>query len=127
MSTLDAGADPAAAAGLPDLATLNRLAGAFFSALPGTYSAGGVGAPSNPHPPGLSLPPGTNGPATPAAVPFGALPPGANLAPSSPQSPANAMASVPSLRPHAVAPNGVSDLLLEAAPGYDSRTGGPVL
>jgi len=113
--------------GLPDLATLNRLAGEFFSALPGSYSAGGVPVPSTPHPAGLTLPPGSAGPSTPAAVPFGALPPGANLAPTSPQAPANAAASLPALRPHAVAPTGVPDLAVEAAPAYDSRLGGPAL
>ena len=118
--------DPAAA-GLPDLATLTRLAGEFFSALPGTPSAGGVPVPSNPLPAGVSVPPGATGPSTPTAVPYGALPPGANLMPSSLQSPANAGASAPALRPHAQAPNGVPDLVLEAAPGYDSRTGGTVL
>ena len=126
MSTPDVatGAPPA---GLPDLATLNRLAGEFFSALPGAYSAGGVPVPSTPHPAGLTLPPGSAGPSTPAAVPFGALPPGANLAPTSPQSPANAASSLPALRPHAVAPTGVPDLAVEAAPAYDSRLGGPAL
>ena len=119
-----AGSPPA---GLPDLATLNRLAGEFFSALPGAYSAGGVPVPSSPQPAGLTLPPGSAGPSTPAAVPFGALPPGANLAPTSPQSPANAGASLPALRPHAVAPNGVPDLAIEAAPGHDGRLGGPAL
>ena len=126
MSIFDAGPD-SAAAGLPDLATLTRLAGEFFSALPGTYAAGGVPVPSNPQPAGLTLPPGTSGPSTPSAVPFGALPPGANLVPSSPQSPANALASAPSLRPHAEAPNGVPDLVVEAAPAYDARSGGSVL
>jgi cysteine desulfurase / selenocysteine lyase len=119
-----AGSPPA---GLPDLATLNRLAGEFFSALPGSRSAGGVPVPSSPQPAGLASPPGSAGPSTPAAVPFGALPPGANLAPTSPQSPANAGASLPVLRPHAVAPNGVPDLAIEAAPGHDSRLGGPAL
>ena len=126
MSTPDvaAGAPPA---GLPDLATLNRLAGEFFSAWPGAYSAGGVPVPTNPQPAGLTLPPGSAGPSTPSAVPFGALPPGANLAPTSPQSPANAGASLPALRPHAVAPTGVPDLVIEAAPAYDGRLGGPAL
>ena len=126
MSIPDAatGAPPA---GLPDLATLNRLAGEFFSALPGSYSAGGVPVPANPQPAGLSLPPGSAGPSTPAAVPFGALPPGANLAPASPQAPANAGASLPALRPHAVTPTGVPDLAIEAAPAYDGRLGGPAL
>src|SRR5471030_1802511 len=126
MSIFDAGPD-SATAGLPDLATLTRLAGEFFSALPGTYAAGGVPVPSNPQPAGLTLPPGTSGPSTPSAVPFGALPPGANLVPSSPQSPANALASAPSLRPHALAQNGVPDLVVQAAPGYDSRSGGAAL
>jgi cysteine desulfurase/selenocysteine lyase len=113
--------------GLPDLATLNRLAGEFFSALPGGHSAGGVPVPANPLPAGLTLPPGATGPSTPSAVPLGALPPGANLAPTSLQSPANAGASAPALRPHAVTPTGVPDLVIEAAPGYDSRLGGPAL
>jgi cysteine desulfurase/selenocysteine lyase len=113
--------------GLPDLATLNRLAGEFFSALPGGHSAGGVPVPANPLPAGLTLPPGATGPSTPSAVPLGALPPGANLAPTSLQSPANAGASAPALRPHALTPTGVPDLVVEAAPGYDSRLGGPAL
>ncbi len=126
MSTLAAGPDPEAA-GLPDLATLTRMASEFFSALPGAPSAGGVPVPSNPLPAGVSVPPGATGPSTPTAVPYGALPPGANLVPSSLQSPFNAGASAPALRPHAQAPNGVPDLVLEAAPGYDSRTGGTAL
>jgi cysteine desulfurase/selenocysteine lyase len=141
---------PSGLLGLPDLALLNRLAGEFFSALPGgpssasaapvlghlpnTSSAtapslpasGGVPVPANVHPAGLSLPPGSIGPATPAAVP-GGLPPGANLVPTSPQTPANAAASSPSLLPHAVAPNGAPDHALTAAPGYDGRVGSQVL
>ena len=130
MSIPDAatGAPPAGLpAGLPDLAMLNRLASEFFSALPGSYSAGGVPVPASPQPAGLTLPPGSAGPSTPSAVPYGALPPGANLAPTSPQAPANAGASLPALRPHAVAPTGVPDLAIESAPGYDSRLGGPAL
>jgi len=129
MSNVDAGSDAAAfAAGLPDLATLNRLAGEFFSALPGLGSAGGVPVPSNPLPAGASLPPGAIGPSTPSAVPFGALPPGANLLPSSPQTAANAGASGPALLPHAAVPaTGSNDLVLQAAPGYDGRLGGVTL
>ena len=129
MSTLDAGNDVAAqAAGLPDLATLTRLAGEFFSALPGTGAAGGVPVPSNPLPAGVSLPPGAIGPSTPAAVPFGALPPGSNLVPSSPQTAANTGASAPALLPHAAAPSvAQNDVLLQAAPGYDGRGGGMAL
>ena len=122
MSTLDAGPD-----GLPDIATLTRLAGEFFSALPGTYAAGGSPVPANPQPAGMSPPPGALGPSTPSAVPFGAFPPGAGLAPASPQAPANVAASATSVRPHAQAPNAVPDLLVQAAPGYDSRIGGVTL
>ena len=118
---------PSPPAGLPDAAALAQLANEFFSALPGRSAAGGVPVPSNPHPAGLTLPPGAIGPATPAAVPFGAVPPGANLIPHSPQSPANAGASAPALVPHASAPNGVPDHALVAAPGYDGRAGGHVL
>ena len=129
MSTPDAGSDAAAlAAGLPDLATLNRLAGEFFSALPGPGSTGGVPVPSNPLPAGVSVPPGATGPSTPSAVPFGALPLGANLLPSSPQTAANVGASAPALLPHAAVPaTGLNDLVLQAVPGYDGRLGGVTL
>jgi cysteine desulfurase/selenocysteine lyase len=113
--------------GLPDIATLARLAGEFFAAPPGPPAAGGVPVPANPHPPGLSLPPGSAGPSTPAAVPFGVLPPGAGLVPTSPNSAANAIASAPALLPHAQAGNGVPDHLHGAAPGYDGRLGSQVL
>lgn len=119
--------NPALPPGLPDPAALARLAGEFFAALPGTSAAGGVPVPSNPQPAGLSLPPGIHGPATPSSVPQGALPPGANLAPTSPQAPANAGASVPALVPHAQAPNGVPDHALTAAPAYDGRLGSHLL
>ncbi len=127
MSSLHDGPDASAAAGLPDLATLNRLAGEFFGAVTGGQSVGGVPAPVNAQPAGLSLPPGATGPSTPTSVPFGALPPGAGLAPTSPQTPANIGASAPSLMPHAQAPNGVPDIALQALPGYDGRVGGVVL
>jgi cysteine desulfurase/selenocysteine lyase len=119
---------------MPDATLLAQLANQFFAALPGATvgapsipSAGGVPVPVHPQPPGLSLPPGTLGPSTPAAVPFGALPPGANLALTSPQSPANAVASAPALVPHAQAPNGVPDHALSAAPGHDGRLGSHLL
>jgi cysteine desulfurase/selenocysteine lyase len=56
-------------------------------------------------------------------VPFGALPPGANLVPTSPQAVANIGAPLPARVPHAVAPNGAPDLLLTAAPALDGRWG----
>ena len=134
MSTLDAiTASHAPPPGLPDPAELARLASSFFAALPGspphvsTPATGGVTLPANPQPAGLSLPPGASGPSTPSAVPLGAIPPGANLAPTSAQSPANAGASAPALVPHAQAPNGVPDHALEAAPGYDGRAGSQLL
>ena len=114
--------------GLPDAATLAQLAGQFLSALPGSAPAsGGVPVPASPQPAGLSVPPGALGPATPAAVPFGALPPASNLAPTTPAAPAHAAASAPALVPHAQAPNGVPDNALTAGPGYDSRAGGVLL
>ncbi|MFT4100028.1 MAG: family 2A encapsulin nanocompartment cargo protein cysteine desulfurase [Burkholderiaceae bacterium] len=91
-----------------------------LASLPAT---GGVPVPAAVHPPGLSLPPGSAGPATPVAVPFGAYPPGLGLVPTSPQLAANPFASTPSLLPHALAPNGVPDTSLTAAPGYDGRLG----
>jgi len=112
-------------AGLPDPVALARLAGEFFAALPGT--AGAVPVPVNPHPAGVTLPPGASGPATPAAVPLGALPPGANLAPTSPQAPANGLAAAPALVPHAQAGNGLPDTVVTALPALDSRVGGPTL
>ena len=126
MSTTEV-LNPVPPSGLPDVTVLARLANEFFATLPGGPSAGGVPAPANLQPPGLSLPPGASGPATPAAVPFGALPPGANLVPTSPQTAANFGASAPALVPHAQAPNGVPDHALVAAPGYDGRAGSHVL
>jgi len=126
MSTTDV-LNPAPPPGLPDVTVLAQLANEFFAALPGRSAAGGVPVTTNPQPAGVSLPPGIAGPSTPAAVPLGAIPPGANLVPNSPQAPANALASTPALVPHAQAPNGVPDHTLVAAPGYDGRAGSHVL
>ena len=118
--------------GLPDVATLARLAGEFFAALPGQSSgaaarvpaAGGVPVPTPPQPAGLTLPPGLIGPATPSTqVPSGP-PPGFNLVPTSPNHLADAGANSPKLLPHAQAPNGLPENLLVAAPAYDGRLGG---
>ncbi|MDZ5458065.1 family 2A encapsulin nanocompartment cargo protein cysteine desulfurase [Azohydromonas lata] len=135
----------AAPPGLPDAAALARLAGELFAALPGQDgapnallqrllpgrdlrspalpAAGALPLPAQPQPAGLTLPPGTFGPATPASVPFGALPPGHQAVPTSPQSAANLPASLPSRVPHAQAANGVPDLVLGAAPAYEPRLG----
>jgi cysteine desulfurase/selenocysteine lyase len=110
--------------GLPDPATLARIAGEFFAALPSALSqGGGVPIPSDPHPAGVSLPRGASGPSTLAAVPLGAIPPGSNLLPTSPQTPANAGASAPALLPHAQAPTGVPDHALMGTPGHGGRAG----
>jgi cysteine desulfurase/selenocysteine lyase len=116
-----------APAGLLDVTALAQLANEFFAMLPGRSAAGGVPVTTNSQPAGVSLPPGFPSPSTPAAVPLSGPPPGANLVPSSPQSPANAAASAPALVPHAQAPNGVPDHALVAAPGYDGRAGSQVL
>ncbi|URI06123.1 SufS family cysteine desulfurase [Aquincola tertiaricarbonis] len=149
---LDNVAHPVPPPGLPDAATLARLAGEFFAALPGgapslpaslpaapvlgavaspvgqaNPAVGGVPVPANVQPAGLALPPGSHGPATPSLQPLGATAPGANLVPSSPQAPANVAAQAPSLLPHAQAPNGVPDHALVAAPAYDGRAGSQLL
>ena len=111
--------------GLPDDATLNRLANAFFSALPG-HSAGAVPAaaqpPANPLPAGASIGPLGNGPALP-----GTLAPGANAAPTSLQDVAAIAAAQPGRAPKAEAGNGVPDLVYTSAPALDSRFGGAAL
>src|SRR5450830_1664234 len=115
--------------GLPDVATLTRLAGEFFSALPGglpkptpPQALGGVPAPANVLPGGTSTGPLTQGPQLP-----GTLAPGANVAPNNPQSVLSLGASTPSLQPHAAAPNGLPDTAVVAAPALDSRFGGQAL
>ncbi|PXW93400.1 cysteine desulfurase /L-selenocysteine selenide-lyase (L-alanine-forming) [Sphaerotilus hippei] len=114
---------------------LNALAGEFFAALPGAgpvgaarallpgqQAAGGVPVPSNPLPAGFAPGPLANGPALP-----GTLAPGANVAPTSPQGAANQVASIPSLVPHAAAPNGLPDSVATAAPAFEPRLGGHAL
>jgi cysteine desulfurase/selenocysteine lyase len=118
---------PQPPADLPDPAALARLASEFFRALPGSPSAVTPGVPENLHPAGLTLPPGANGPSTPAAVPFGALPAGANLVPSSPRAPLQAASRGPALLPHAQAHNGVPENNFTAAPAYDGRVGSQFL
>ncbi|MBU7572349.1 MAG: SufS family cysteine desulfurase [Hydrogenophaga sp.] len=111
-------------AGLPDLAALNQLAGAFFAALPGSPPSlpatplGGVPAPVNVLPGGSSLGPLGQGPQLP-----GTLAPGANLAPTSPQSVLSLGASTPSLVPHSTAPNGLPDHAAIVPPALDGRVG----
>ena len=105
-----------------DVGELTRLAGVFFSALPGqtplTTSHGGVSVPVNVLPGGTSLGPHANGPQLP-----GTVVPGANVVPTSPNSAANQVASVPALVPHSTAPNGLLDNAAIVPPALDSRLG----
>jgi cysteine desulfurase / selenocysteine lyase len=105
-----------------DVGELTRLAGAFFAALPGqaplTTSHGGVSAPTNVLPGGTSLGPHANGPQLP-----GTIAPGANVVPTSPNSAANQVSSVPALVPHSAAPNGLPDNAAIVPPALDSRLG----
>lgn len=144
-SNLPGGAPPA---GLPDIATLTQLAGAFFSALPGQApkfqssapalstaaptlqtapAPGGVPAPTNVLPGGSSLGPTAREPQSPTALPFGQPPPGANIAPTTPQNALNLGASTPSLVPHSAAPNRLPDNATLVAPAVDNRIGAQVL
>ena len=133
-------------AGLPDPATLAQLANAFFSALPGGAAPAGVtaGVPDaagalpfaapvlaeagNPAPAGSPLAgPGGTGTGVPgAALPQGHVP-GGNLLPAAPTHVLSLGNRAPSLVPHAVAPNGVSDNVTTVAPALDPRFGGAAL
>ena len=146
MSDVPQGSAPA---GLPDVATLSRLATAFFTALPGSatpalaslgsgsgesLSAGlPVAAPvlasaSNPAPPGSPLAgPGGAGTGVPGlSLPQGKAP-GANLLPSSPTHVLSLGNRVPALAPHAVSQNNVPDSVTTAAPAAEPRFGGAAL
>jgi cysteine desulfurase/selenocysteine lyase len=131
-------------AGLPDPATLTRLANEFFAALPGsTPASSGVpgSAPSelaaaapalpastNPVPPGSPMagPSGAGSGIPGAAVPQGKVP-GANLAPSAPTHVLSLGNRAPALMPHAAVQNGLPDNLVTVAPALDSRYGGTTL
>jgi cysteine desulfurase/selenocysteine lyase len=124
------GATPA---GLPDIATLTQLAGAFFSALPGEApkppsgvptppAQGGVPAPTNVLPGGTSL-----GPLVREPQLAGAIAPGGNVVPTTPQNVLSLGASTPSLVPHSAAPNGLPDNAAIVPPAVDSRAGGHAL
>jgi cysteine desulfurase / selenocysteine lyase len=138
-----------APAGLPDVATLARLATEFFSSVPGSGapaaasvgSGGGeslsAGLPfaapvlsvaSNPAPPGSPLAgPGGTGTGVPGlAIPQGQGP-GANLLPSSPTHVLSLGNRVPALAPHAVAQNNVPDSVTTTAPALEPRFGGALL
>ncbi|WP_342619884.1 family 2A encapsulin nanocompartment cargo protein cysteine desulfurase [Rhodoferax sp. GW822-FHT02A01] len=120
-------------AGLPDVATLTQLAGAFFAALPGEApklpsgapnppALGGVPAPTNVLPGGTSL-----GPLVREPQLAGTIAPGANVAPTTPQNVLSLGASTPSLLPHSAATNGLPDNAAIVPPAVDNRTGGQAL
>ncbi|VWB66142.1 family 2A encapsulin nanocompartment cargo protein cysteine desulfurase [Burkholderia latens] len=136
-------------AGLPDPATLARLASEFFAAPPGQASAPGLSAgsgavggvpsalpaavpilasASNPAPAGSPLAgPGGTGTGVPGfALPPGKAP-GANLAPSAPTHVLSLGNRVPALAPHASAQNGLPDNAVSIAPAFEPRVGGAAL
>ncbi|AQH02747.1 cysteine desulfurase [Burkholderia sp. KK1] len=138
-----------APAGLPDVATLARLANEFFSSIPGsaTPAAASVGsgagqsvsaalpftAPvtsvaSNPAPPGSPLAgPGGTGTGVPGAtLPQGHVP-GANLVPSSPLHVLSLGNRVPALAPHAIAHDTVPDSAQAVLPALEPRFGSAAL
>ncbi|WP_321937300.1 family 2A encapsulin nanocompartment cargo protein cysteine desulfurase [Paraburkholderia sp. J8-2] len=135
--------------GLPDPATLARLANEFFNSLPGSAGApevaagsGAVGgvpsalpaaAPilasvSNPAPAGSPLagPAGT-GTGVPGFSPPQGKVPGANLAPSAPTHVLSLGNRAPALAPHAAAANGLPDNAVSIAPALEPRVGGALL
>lgn len=136
-------------AGLPDLATLARLASEFFSAVPGSAtpaaaslgSGGGeslsatlpftapvLASASNPVPPGSPFAgPGGAGTGVPGlSVPQGQVA-GANLLPSSPTHVLSLGNRVPALAPHAVAQNILPDTVVTTAPAVEPRFGSHTL
>ncbi|WP_175746659.1 family 2A encapsulin nanocompartment cargo protein cysteine desulfurase [Burkholderia pyrrocinia] len=136
-------------AGLPDPATLARLASEFFSTPPGQATAPGLsagsgavgGVPSalpaaapilasvsNPAPAGSPLAgPGGTGTGMPGfALPQGKVP-GTNLAPSAPTHVLSLGNRVPALAPHAAAQNGLPDNAVSIAPALEPRIGGAAL
>ncbi|MBB1631611.1 family 2A encapsulin nanocompartment cargo protein cysteine desulfurase [Cupriavidus sp. UME77] len=121
---------PSVPPGLPDPAVLARLAGAFFSALPGTSPAAAQSLPvvNNPAPPGSPVAgPGGTGTGVPgAAIPQGHVP-GANLLPAAPTHVLSLANRAPALRPTSVAQNGLPDTVATVAPAVESRFGGQAL
>ncbi|KWE47606.1 cysteine desulfurase [Burkholderia ubonensis] len=139
-------------AGLPDPATLARLASEFFATPPGQAAAPGLsagsgavgGVPSalpaaapilasvsNPAPAGSPLAgPGGTGTGVPGLAPqdeaLGKVA-GANLAPSAPTHVLSLGNRAPALAPHAAAQNGLPDSVVSIAPALEPRVGGAAL
>jgi cysteine desulfurase/selenocysteine lyase len=136
-------------AGLPDPALLARLAGEFFSALPGaatapdlTAGSGAVGgvpsalpaaapilaSPGNPAPPGSPLAgPGGTGTGVPGLAPPQGHVPGANLLPGVSPHLLSLGNRAPALAPHAAAQNGLPENVVTIAPALEPRVGGAAL
>ncbi|MCE4553973.1 family 2A encapsulin nanocompartment cargo protein cysteine desulfurase [Pelomonas cellulosilytica] len=117
-----------------DVASLARLANELFGSLSTgsapslqpTASAGGLNVPANPLPPGLPSGPLPQ-PTTTQFAGFGAAAPGLNLVPSGPDQAAALVRPSPARAPHALAGNGVPDVLLTSVPGIDGRAGSQLL
>jgi len=136
-STSVPAANPAAPAGVPDIAgapfdpaVLARLASEFFAAPPFAPPLGvhGTQAPGNIAPPGSPLvSPAGFGPSVPGTpIPQGQIP-GSNLLPASPTQVLSLGNRAPALAPAAQAGNGVPDKALSAIPAYEPRSGGALL
>ena len=106
---------------------LRATPGSASGSVPGNPGANAPAAPANPQPPGLIIPPGASGPATPAAVPFGGYPPASNVAPTVPQYVAPAVGRAPALAPHAQSQNGAPDTVRTALPPLEPRAAGLAL
>ncbi|MCB6179959.1 hypothetical protein LHP98_17705 [Rhodobacter sp. Har01] len=107
---------------MPDPVALAQLATQFFAALPGAAALPSNPLRQDPLPGGLNLGPFAKGPALP-----GELLPGGNLAPTSPHSALDAVASALALLPKSAAVNGLPDLASLAAPALNGRFGGHAL
>jgi cysteine desulfurase/selenocysteine lyase len=129
MTTPTPTSDAYGGAGGPpiDVATLARMAGEFFAALPGSVPAiGGLPLSGNPLPPGAPSAPLPQATTTQFGG-LGAAAPGVNLIPSGPEQVAARVKPSPAQFPHAAAPNGLPDTLATSAPGIDGRLGSAFL
>ena len=120
--------------GLPDVATLARLAGEFFNALPGTSVPGTTALTAFAPPVAASEPQGTiPGGGASAALPAGssrqglpAVDPGV-LSLGGPPDPQGQLATAPGRAPHSASTNGLPDQVATTAPAAGGRGGGAAL